>query len=309
MPRHKTKPKAHRILKPLRLFDYKLVAGSFEGALINVDRDLQRMGNRAEQAGANDLARRIGLLNTFVRFAWNSYSAARYLIAESPEDPGRKPNYALVLAPLNRQLLDLLFSLIYMLDDFEARSLQYQRAGWREAAEEYQHFKNTFSRNHAWQRFFTNYRIELDRLVPVLGITIDERRKPQSIPYWKHPFKLANESSKSSAFLTWLEKWMYGDTSAQAHLSFGGLLKVSPFLIAELVSEGTKQLVEGRVLKQYVFQQFSRTGIVTLAIATEANHQCHLNNNGQLDYVWSIFNDYVEEAKEMYERRYKALLH
>jgi hypothetical protein len=56
-------------------------------------------------------------------FAWNSYKAVAYLSADTPPDPDRTPNYVLVVPNINRQLLDLLFSLAYMRDDFSKRSI------------------------------------------------------------------------------------------------------------------------------------------------------------------------------------------
>ncbi|RZU39110.1 hypothetical protein [Edaphobacter modestus] len=43
---------------------------------------------------------------------------------------GHKPNYVIVIPPINRQLLDLLFSLVYMMDDLiRARWLTTGRVG------------------------------------------------------------------------------------------------------------------------------------------------------------------------------------
>ena|SRR5271157_325335 len=131
-------------LAPLKKFDYALVRAPLDGLLINVDRDLQRRAGQAERIRDRAASRCLTLLDVMVRFSANSFRAVRYVIAETPEDHNRKPSYSLVLAPVNRQLLDLLFSLVFMLDDFEERSLRYQKAGWREMTEEYHKFKSTY---------------------------------------------------------------------------------------------------------------------------------------------------------------------
>jgi hypothetical protein len=110
--------------KPLREFDYKLVAEKLDGLLINIDRDLQRLGNQALQRRQLDFERCVLLLNVLIRFARNSYDAVRYVAGNTPEDDRRRPNYVMVLPAINRQLLDLLFSLVYMLDELSPRSLQ-----------------------------------------------------------------------------------------------------------------------------------------------------------------------------------------
>lgn len=262
-------------LKALRQFDYKLVQERLDGLLINVDRDLQRAIG-SEPAHPNVSVRGLLLLDLFVRFAKNAYHALGYVMADTPEDSSRRANYALIIPPVNRQLLDLLFSLVYMLDDFENRSLAYQRAGWREAEEEFQKFKTEFSNINDWRPFLQGYRTSLDNMVPRLGITASERKNKKLVPYWKHPFDLKDGKTRSRGFLRWLDKWLYSDTSAQSHLSFGGLIRIAPFLAAEIVGGQDQELVESRVIHQYRFQQFSRTAVVVLAILTEIDTYCKL---------------------------------
>jgi hypothetical protein len=294
-------------LKPLKNFNYKLVEEGLDGLLLNVDRDLQRRTGLAEDSGDKENARCLALLDILVRFSSNSYHAVRYLVADAPEDAARKPSYALVIAPVNRQLLDLLFSLVYMLDDFGPRSLDYQRAGWREAREEYHKFKTEYSSALDWRPFFSNYKESLERMALLYSISEEEQKDPALIPYWKHPGDLKDEKTPSRTFLRWLDKWLYGDTSAQAHLSFGGLITVAPFLAADLVGGSGQQIVEGRMAHMHRFHQFSRTALVTLAIANEVDKYCDLGNVVAISYLWAMFCEFVPEGKEMYKARYEAL--
>jgi len=279
-----------------------------DGLLINVDRDLQRLGNEALRRGERDAERCILLLDLFVRFARNSYDAVRYLAGNTPEDPRRKPNYVMVVPAINRQLLDLLFSLVYMLDDLSARTLQYQRAGWRELDQEYRMFKTQFSKDPDWRQHFKNVKGVLDGMVSRFGITDAEFKDPSRIPFWKHPFKLKDEQTKSRQYLRYLEKWLYGDTSAQAHLSFGGLVMVGPFLVADIIGGQDEEWVKNRIIHQYHFRHFSRTAIVSLAIATEIDAYLRLGNAATASYLWNIFAEYSAEAKEMIQHRYERLL-
>ncbi len=298
-------PKIH-VTKPLRNFDYKLVEAKMDGLLFNVDRHLQRLiALNAKNHSAN---RCLSLLNVLLRFTRNSYNAVRYITADTPADHNRKPNYVLIVPPINRQLLDLLFSLAYMMDDFEKRSLHYQRAGWREALEEYHQIKNRFSADPEWAPHISNLKSNLSMMVSEFGITPEQQRKPKSIPYWKHPFELAEEETKSRPFLRYLNKWLYGDTSAQAHLSFGGLVRVGIFLIADVVGGQPQQFVEDRIIHQYRFLHISRTAIVTLAIATEIDTNLKLGYKDSELYLWGVFGDYVAEAREIFEHRYQKLL-
>src|SRR5271157_4430522 len=159
-----------------------------------------------------------------------------------------------------------------------------------------------------WKPYFTSGKKVIGYYADLLSITPAERRRPALIPYWKHAFELKDERTKSRPFLRWLDKWLYGDTSAQAHLNFGGLLSVAPMLVAELVGGQTQEMAEERMLVQYKFQQFSRTALVVLAIATEIDNYYNLGNRGQAGYVWKMFVEHVPEGREMFEARYADLV-
>ncbi len=294
--------------KPLKNFNYKLVEEKLEGLLVNIDRDLQKRISTAEAISNLENARCLCLLNVLVRFTRNSYHAMQFLVADTPDDPARKPNYCLAVVPVNRQLLDLLFSLVYMLDDFKSRSLQYQRAGWREAREEYQKFKTEFSSSPEWKEYLIGFKGALEQWSRMFHITTEQQRNLGLIPYWKHPGELKDKNTASKTFLRWLDKWLYADTSAHSHLSFGGLIVAAPFLVAELAGGQDQEIVEGRMIQQFRFHQFSRTAFVTLAIATEIDIYCDLGNRDTASYLWTIFREYAPEANEMFNMRYKKLL-
>jgi hypothetical protein len=192
------KKKATRApLKPLREFDFGLVDKKMQGLLINVDRDIQRRAKEALQSGDQDKERCMALLNVMVRFAHNSYNAVRYLCADTPPDADRKPNYVLVVPNINRQLLDLLFSLVYMLDDLSPRSLEYQRAGWRELTEEYEQYHTRFAKDPEWKTHFELVREVLKNTADRFQITTTERKKPALVPYWPTPTQLKDKITKS----------------------------------------------------------------------------------------------------------------
>jgi hypothetical protein len=295
------------IPKPLREFQYLLVAAKMDGLLINIDRDLQRLGNQMLQRRQVDAERCITLVNLIVRFARNSYNAVRYVAGNTPEDHRRNPDYVMVVPAINRQLLDLLFSLVYMLDDMSARSLQYQRAGWRELDQHYRMFKTRFSKDPEWKPHFKNVKGVLDGMIRRFGITEAERKNPQLVPFWKTPTQSKDEPTESRPYLRFLEKWLYGDTSEQAHMSFGGLAMVGAMLVADLVGGEREEWVRKRIILQYHFMHFTRTAIVTLAIATEIEAHFKLGNAATASYLWNIFAEYSAEAKDMIQHRYEKL--
>lgn len=291
---------------PLKRFDYSLVSKKLEGLLFNLDRDLERRITREILHQDDELDRCLTLLHVILRFARNSYEAVLYFAGDTPPDPRRKPKFAFVVPPINRQLLDLLFSLVYMLDDFRSRSMRYQRAAFRELSEERHKVKSEFSGHPEWESHFANLADLLRTFAERFHITDEERMNPSLIPYWKHPFELKDEKTKSRPFLRYLDKWLYADTSAQAHLSFAGLFSIAGLLLADLQEDADrKPKMEERTLQQYHFVHVSRTAIATLAIATEIDCYCKFGNGAAIDYLWTMFSEYADEAKEMWNLRYR----
>lgn len=66
-----------------------------------------------------------------LRLAANAYQAVMFLVSDLDEHPKRSPRFVIVLPSVNRQIMDLWFSLIYIRDDFKARSLLYEQGAYR----------------------------------------------------------------------------------------------------------------------------------------------------------------------------------
>lgn len=292
-------------LKPLREFDYSLVSQKIEGLHFNVNRDLEREIAMASASGDLERSRSLSVLIVMLRFAWNSSGAVKYISADTPPDPARRVNYAIVLPAINRQLLDLLFSLVYMLDNLNTRSLDYQKAGWRDFVEERDSLRAQFSGCDDWTDFLAAMDSQIDTMVDRFKLTTEEQQNPNLVNYWRTPFKLAKRPGPCQHFLQFLDKQIYKDISAQAHLTFAGLLKVSGFLVADLLGDQAPEATGIQAMESFRFQQLSRTTIIYLAVATEMDTYLKLGNQGPIDYLWVILSEFVDEAREMYEIRYQ----
>jgi hypothetical protein len=297
-------PKGKPPLKPLRGFNFGLVNEPLEGIYINVDRDLGHRISKSKHPSMADEERCLGLMRTMLRFTWNAFRSVAYLAADIPEDPQRKKTYILSVPNINRQILDLLFSIAYMMDDLPLRSLEYQRAGWRELLDDYTLHKNTFSGDAEWRPHFDDVEATLVSIVKLYGITLEQQANPKLVPYWPTPTQMMKRQTPCRPFLRYLEKWLYRDTSAQTHLSFAGLFRTALFLPAEIEVPEDRRSDRERALHIYRFQQISRIAILFLAVATEIDRYFRLNNNSAIDKVWHIFSESVPEAKEMFELRY-----
>lgn len=297
--------KRSQALEPLRRFDYGLIGPKLEGLFVNIDRDLQRRAAELQLPKDMDSERCLVLLDMMFRFSWNAYKAVLYIGGQTPEDPLRKPSYALVIPNICRQLLDILFSLAYMLDDFSVRSLRYQRAGWKELLEEYRQFNQHFGENEQWKPHLKQLKKITASMAARYNITLHEQRNPKLVQYWPTPFQLSQEKTACADFLKYLEMWLYRDTSTQTHLGHAGMIKVAHHLIADLVGDAATPELQDRANKMYHFTWVSRSAMAFLAIATEIDAYCHLGNHSQIDYIWVMLGVHAPEAKELYEIRYQ----
>jgi len=304
MPRSKKRP-GQIPLKPLKGFDFGLVNEKLDGFLFNVNRDLERKALESFQRGHRAMESCFSLLRVFLNFANNSYRGMRYLAADSPEDSKRDLKYVLVVPTVSRQLVDILCTIVYMLDELVPRANAYQRAGYRELRDVQHLYKTSFSGESEWKDYFNIVDDELRKIVEYMKITKEEVKNPKLIPYWKHPFELKNEQTKSRDYLRYLDKWVYSELSAQSHLSFAGLLRVWPVLVANDVGGEAKQMVDDRFLPQFRGHAIGVMAVIVLAIATEIDTHCKLGNAQAADYLWIMFGEYISEAKEMYELRYQ----
>jgi hypothetical protein len=281
-----------------------------DGLIFNVDRDLHRKTNELATQQDWTATRQVIGLKVAVRFTKNSYVAVKYLAAETPEDHKRNPNYILIAPTVNRQLLDLLFTLVYMFDDFPNRALEYEKAGWRESVEEYNRLHARFGKDPDadWIDFFAGRTMAMDSMADYLGITPAQRSDLKLIPRWGTPTQLKKKKTSSKLFLEWLYEWFYQDTSRNAHLSNSALYAISPFMLAEIVGGYEKEIVESHVIETFRFTQISRLALIVLSIMSEVSTHFALGNYDSIACLWQIFSDQVGEGKDLYEQRYKFLI-
>lgn len=292
-------------LKPLAGVDFSAIQPKLDGLLFNIDRDLERHEQRI--SGDED-ARQAMLLHVICRIALNSYRALCFLQSDTDEHPKRRPSFVLIGPPVNRQLIDLLFTIVYMRDDFGPRSLAYEQASWRAFTERYQREHKRFGHLPDWATYFTRYEEQLAVMTGLTGITPEQKADPTKIPRWRGGHNLSRKATASQPFLQWLDEWVYGDVSAQSHVTGTGLFQIAPFLFSDRFPEDQRKLLEERAIHQYRAHYFTQTVLIVLALATEIDAQCKLGNQAQISYIWDVLCKTVPDAKDMFERRYDAML-
>ncbi|HKV47204.1 MAG TPA: hypothetical protein VJN69_03880 [Candidatus Acidoferrales bacterium] len=295
-----------RKLAPLKEFDARVVQAPMVGLFRNIDSDLSRRLKRAITYRDKTDERITSLFLIMLRVTSNSYGAIRLLSASPSDSPKHKPEYVLAVAPIERQLLDLLFTIIDLKEDWPARAEAFELSGYREAREIYDRHRRKYGKDPSWRSRFKELRNTIATMEVYLSITSAQKAKPKTIDRWFGPYKLAQRATKHKNIMEYLNSWFYGEVSSQAHVNSAGLTSVAGFLITDFAPEEHKGLVE-RYLTQYTFRHFTRSLIVVLAVLHEISESFKLDYDETLARVWTLLGGYCDEAKEVYELRYKNL--
>lgn len=245
------------------------------------------------------------------RTAVATYHSVRWLCAEKPPDPDRRLEFCVSVPPLNRTILDNLFTVIFMLEDLPARCEWYFKADWRETRLELERHRTEYGHLPDWSDWLSRMTTYSDIGIQIAGISPAECADPSSITPWPNPGKMVNYAISSKlplpparAFLKYLNDWFYADMSQQAHLGGSGLMKRA----GALINDYRKNPQTEENLKRYRNTQVGQTVVLILALASELETHFHFGLSERIRYVWSVVTPYIVVAKEMHEKRYASLL-
>jgi len=264
-------------LPELTAFDYSKVQRPIEGLFRNTTEDLLRQitpFSLHEQ-------QQYFLLYLFVRTAQVLYSAAVFIIADQPPEPGRNPKYALVLPSITRQLIDLYVTLLYILDDFLPRVSQYQQSGWKDLKKHVESEIEKHGNDPVWAEYIRSQQSVLPTTAIAYDVTPEQQANWRAIPWWDTPNRIKRklEDKKSnyaqnpntapsltrneSAILHVIDEW-WGGTSQIAHMAFSGILEIAPHLMApDIMGDASNPALEEYKLRSFTFEHFQRTALLT----------------------------------------------
>lgn len=114
-----------------------------------------------------------------------------FLCAEKPPDSNRLLEYSLSAPPLNRTILDNLFSLIFLLEDLPVRCLWYHKSAWREQRLELDRCVAEYGSAPNWQEWLKDLRAFCDFGVRLFQISPQEIANPKQIPSWPNAGAMA----------------------------------------------------------------------------------------------------------------------
>jgi len=260
--------------------------------------------NRTNILGAREL-----LLLT-LRTADVTSRSIRWLCADKPVDSNRRLEYCLSVPPLNRTILDNLFTVIFVLEDLPARSLWYHRAAWREERIELNRYRAEYGRLPEWQEWLARLTAHSELGVRMFGLSAQEIADPSKMTSWPNPGAMikyrvspAVPMPPTRVFMKYLDDWFYADLSQQAHLGGTGLMKrASSLLLDRNDPERVKALTKNKY--SWMGQSFA----MMLALSSEIEARFRFGLRERIEYLWNVTSSVVVVAREMYEKRYAELL-
>jgi hypothetical protein len=280
---------------------------------VPLDKAMTALGNKIEREWpkryANILGAREIVLLTVGTTDVTSRSI-RYLCAEKPADPNRSLEYCLSAPPLNRTILDSLFSMIFVFEDLPARCLWYHKAAWREQRLELERYRAEYGALPNWRDWLEKLTALCDFGVGLFQISPQEVANPKSIPSWRNAGAMATYGVSASAplppnraFMQYLNDWYYADLSQQAHLGGQGMMKRSSPLLHE-----RKSTEREATLNKNKYTWIGQAITLTLALASEVEAYFQFGLQTELSYLWGVTAPVIVVAQEVYEKRYAELL-
>jgi len=303
---HKKRKKAEPLPPPFKTFDFGTIKPQIEGLMFNLERDLKKRMNAAR---SHDTARGFLLMRVAALLMKQLYDAIRFLCADE-YTKGRKPEYIFAVPSITRTLLEILLTVMYVGEDFPARSEAYHKCGWREHYEERAKYRNEYSKSPEWKQFFRNFEKSLHAGIKELGITPAEAKDPKEIKYVPIGQRLIGAmGSPNRSYAKWLDNWFYSECSTVAHFTPLSLMKVGMYFLFDVFPEEMRdEKSQADSMMRFKGLYYMMATIVVTAIASEMEHMFNLGNRDQIVQIWEKMRPMIPDAQEVCHRRYDALL-
>jgi len=238
-----------------------------------------------------------------------------WIAADCPKDSRRKM-LVLSSAPLVRSLFEELISIIFILQDVRNLVPALVMTGYTEVWRERQHAKKYYGDQENWDDYISKLDARLDDLSSKLGLSEKQKSRPAST--WPTPGKILQAmkksfpSSSALSFVEFLNSSMYRTLSAESHLSYEALIRrgglfatkeLKPYFGEEKFKRLYKQNYES-----YRMEMIWTTFTLLLAVVSEIEGHFGFGLADRAKYLWVIFEQSSNLAKEFWVRRYSKML-
>jgi len=255
---------------------------------------------------------------TRMRLVINTYSSIMWLTADIPADPRRK---YLVLAtpPLIRSLFEELMYLIFVFHDLPALMQSFAMTNYTELALEINHAERFHHTKPEWSQYISDSKKRLEGLGVKLKLSPKQAENPKSeIGRWPTPGRMIRivkerwPDSTNIEFMEYIQSWLYRTLSGDTHLSFHGVVRRGSFYATKETRESLG-IEDAKIKEAERYESFKMEMIWTmvsllLSIVSEIEIHFQFGLAARAKYLWVIFEQHSDLAKEFYKSRYQQNL-
>ncbi len=298
-------------------FDFKTIGEDFHKLLIATGYSLERQwpASYARVASAQMV------LLQFVRLAITNYKTIAFICSDISDGANRDPLLALSTPPLNRTNLEIIGSVLYLLEDLPRHSDLFYRAAWRDEDEMLAKYRDRYSGRPRWDAYIDIRSKGQAKLEAALGITEAEKRDLNQILYWpklgKILKRLRKEHPNSTAipYLQFLDDWLYRELSTLSHVEPRGLGQLGLHFLGmedlKAISGEDRDDIRERLDQK--LQELRTTQVwialtLILSLVSEIDFHFDYGRKQYLIYFWILIIAHSEISQEVYKERYEGLL-
>src|SRR6266496_603437 len=257
---------------------------------------------------------RITILTLF-RLAVDFHDSVIFLCYDEKRNADWHRLYCLTAPPLNRTILEVMVSVLYLLEDLETNIRLFYKAVWREKKETIDHNKRHYAGRPKWDEYIALTEQNAAKLEAGL-ITSEEKADLQKILRWPSISKvirrLNGQNPELVSFIQYLDDWLYRELSSLAHAQPLGFMEMSGYFVGQHdldafpVADAESELTNA--LKMFRTKQMWIAMTLLLSLASEMEIHFRFSHSQDLTFLWTMFNNYSDIPKEIYERRYAQVL-
>lgn len=216
---------------------------------------------------------------------------------------------------LNRNLLDLLCNLVFILEEPHSRVPWFRKSGWRDAALNLQQLQGEYGTSMELKQRLEDLAKWVSIYADELGLSQDERNNPKKIPVWQTVGTMADYEIKANMkrppqrdLIHFLYHWYFRQYSWTAHGQWYGLLRNGAILLRRNLLPAQREAVD-HDLPVLQSIEIERAVLFFLSAVTEIDLHFMFGLAPKLFSLWSrilalpIVSAF--EAAQIYEKGYK----
>lgn len=235
--------------------------------------------------------------------------AIRYLLADTPPDPLRKPEFCICVSPNVRFLADLLSTLVIIRQNPRLYCKLYHRSGWRELRESLEVLLNEGGSKKKFSSQIQAQMKALEQTRIAYGISKRLAKNYREIKWWPTLGQFLNQKRQGKrklrphGFLNYFYSLFYSELSQDVHMSGAGIARMFSKLLLQKTDEDKEMILQRIKSNNYVLAL-----VISVAIATEINDLCKFDRGGKLAYIWKILSEAWSDAARLYKKRYRRVI-